>query len=141
MGKFNRSGNGNGGKREYTSVRLTGLFGTKKPGLYVGNARAEEIEQLVEKCNAALDADKGLTFFLFKNKDRDSEMAFSLSADVQTDFKGRKNKRSERIDEDDEEQEERPRKSRRDRDEEDEEEDRPKSRKKSRRDEDEDEEL
>lgn len=138
MARFNNDR----GKKKYTSVRLTGLFSTKKPGLYVGNARPEEIEQLIKKCEAALDADKGLTFFLFKNQDRDNDMAFSLSADVQSDIKSRKNKRSERIDEDDEEQDERPRKSGRrvDEDDEQDDEEEEKPRRKSRRDED-DEEL
>lgn len=100
-----RYASGGKGKKKYTSIRLTGLFGTKKPGMYVGTARPEEVEQLIEKCNEALEADKGVTFFLFKNKDRESDIAYSLAADVQQDLRASKNRRSERIEEDDEEQE------------------------------------
>src|SRR5688572_14487388 len=93
------------GNSKNKSARITGLFRSKRKGLYVGTARPEDIEKLVEKIKAAMRAKKGLTLFLWKNDDADGP-AFSLSADVAQDFPGGKKRRP--IDEDDEDDEREP---------------------------------
>ena len=73
------------GKRkntDRTSIRVTGLFKTKKPGMMIGTARPEDVEQLIEKIKEARKAEKGLTFFLFRN-DRGDGPAASLLVDVE----------------------------------------------------------
>ncbi len=95
-----------GGNSKNKSARITGLFRSKRKGLYVGTARPEDIEKLVEKIKAAMKAKKGLTLFLWKNDDADGP-AFSLSADVAQDFPGKGGKRRP-IDEDDEDDDREP---------------------------------
>lgn len=69
-------------KRSNTkSVRLTGLFKTKRPGLFVGTCRAEDLKQLIAKIKAAKEEDKGLTFFVWKNQGEGPTL--SLSVDVE----------------------------------------------------------
>ena len=58
------------------------MFKTKKPGMMIGTARPEDIENLIEKIKEARAAKKGLTFMLFKN-DRGDGPAASLLADVE----------------------------------------------------------
>ena len=70
-----------------TSVRVTGLFKTKRPGMMIGTARAEDIDKLIEKIKEARGAKKGLTFMLFKN-DRGDGPAASLLVDVEQERQG-----------------------------------------------------
>ena len=72
------------GKSKGSSTRLTGLFATKRKGLFVGTARPEDIANLIEKIKEAKAAGKGLTFFVWKN-DPGRGPALSLSADVARD--------------------------------------------------------
>ena len=66
------------------SVRLTGLFPARKPGLYVGTARPEDLRSLGPRIRQALDTGRGLTFFLWDNEGRGDEgdPRFNLTADV-----------------------------------------------------------
>lgn len=87
---YNRGGNarGRGGARKPNaggkSVRLTGLFAARKPGLYVGTARPEDLRSLGPRIRQALDSGLGLTFFLWDNEGRGEEgdPRFNLTADV-----------------------------------------------------------
>ncbi len=95
-------GKKNGNKSNYTSVRLTGMFKTKKPGMYVGNLRKEDLEALIGKIKEAKADGKSLVFFLFRNQDKEADIAFSLLADSKDeDRNARKSKKSNRIEEDD----------------------------------------
>lgn len=69
------------------SVRLTGLFASRKPGLFVGTARPEDLRSLGPRIREALDSGKGLTFFLWDNDGRGDEgdPRFNLTADVAND--------------------------------------------------------
>ena len=95
-----------GAKREFTSVRITGLFQSKKRGLYVGTARPEEVASLRKKLKEAVDQEKGVVFFLFKNtSDEENQPKFNLSADVAQDKPKGKAKSKPIQDDDDEETE------------------------------------
>src|SRR5574341_691714 len=78
------SGPRRGGKSKYTSVRLTGLFKTKKRGLCVGTMQTETIGKLIEKIKEAKKLDRELTVFLWVNnkKDDDNQPYFIVSIDV-----------------------------------------------------------
>ena len=54
-----------GSGKKYTSVRLTGLFKTKKRGLCVGTINDEAIDKLIEKIKEAKKQKKELTVFLW----------------------------------------------------------------------------
>jgi len=69
-------------KKKGTSLRLTGLFKTKRRGLWVGSVT--ELDEMKAKFKAALAEDKGLVFFLWKNEDEDGP-AYTISMDVQQD--------------------------------------------------------
>lgn len=68
--------------KKQTSVRLTGLFKTKKPGLYVGSTRAEDLSALIEKIKEAKSKGVGLTFFLWKNEPGKGPL-YSLNTDLE----------------------------------------------------------
>jgi len=70
------------GKKEYTSVQLTGLFKTQKKGLYVGSSTGEYFDKAVAKIKEAIKAKKGVTFFLWRNDPDKSEAAFTLYMDL-----------------------------------------------------------
>lgn len=55
------------------SVRLTGLFPTRKGGMWTGTLRREEMEVLADMLGKALDADKQVTAILFSNSDGKAE--------------------------------------------------------------------
>lgn len=80
---------GKGGKKKGTSVRLTGMFKTKRRGLYVGSVT--EIDEMKSRIKTAIAEDKGLVFFLWKNDDEDGP-AYTLSMDVSQDEDGYKKK-------------------------------------------------
>ncbi len=80
---YGNQGSGSG-NREGKSVRLTGLFRAKRPGLLVGSLKPEDMNKLIDKIKAAMAEKKGLTFFLWSNNDRNGPPA-SLSVDVAQD--------------------------------------------------------
>lgn len=55
------------GKKKFTSIRLTGLFKTKKPGLFVGSVALKDLDGLIGKIKEAREKKLGLTFFAWKN--------------------------------------------------------------------------
>ena len=72
----------NKAKKKGTSVRLTGLFKTKRRGLWVGSVT--ELDPMKDKIRKAIADEKGLVFFLWKNEDEDGP-AYTLSMDVSSD--------------------------------------------------------
>lgn len=74
-------------KSRNTSVRLTGLFRSKRPGLFVGGARDQAFADLIAKVKEAKAAGRGITFFLWRNDPTKSKNPngppFSLSVDVE----------------------------------------------------------
>lgn len=81
-----RSGQQRGGKAKNSGVRLTGLFATKRRGLYTGSiaAKSEQLDGLIAKIKEAKAAGKGLSFFLWKSKFEDGP-PFSVNVDIQQD--------------------------------------------------------
>lgn len=77
-------GNRRGGKPQGSSVRLTGLFKTKRNGLYVGSINGEKIEELVALIKKALKQEKDITLFLWKSK-YDDGPRFSVNMDLAQD--------------------------------------------------------
>ena len=73
-----------GGKPKFTSVRLTGLFKTKKRGLCVGTIQADTIDRMIEKIKEAKKGNKEMTVFLWVNdkKDEENQPYFTVSLDV-----------------------------------------------------------
>ncbi len=57
-------------ERDSKYVRLTGLWESKKRGLFSGKLREQDIEKLVEKIDEAKDAGSDLIFFLWENNDK-----------------------------------------------------------------------
>jgi len=136
---------------DYSSVRLSGLFRTKRKGMYVGNVKPDQMEELQAIMNGKKAQKNGLVLFLFK-ADGDNRIAFTIFADAAKPYEGAKKRRPieddnedsdnedsrEEESEEEEEEEERPRKkSKRDEDEDEDEAPRKKS-KKSRGDDDDD---
>lgn len=54
-------------ERDSKYVRLTGMWPTKKDGLFTGKMRTEDIDKLIEKAEEAEKNDKQLVFFLWEN--------------------------------------------------------------------------
>ena len=69
-------------KKKGTSVRLTGLFKTKRRGLFVGSVT--ELDPMKDKIRKAIAEDKGLVFFLWRNEDEEGP-AYTISMDVSSD--------------------------------------------------------
>lgn len=77
------------GRREQQNspyLRVTGLWPSKKKeNLWTGKLRAHDIEQLIDKCQEALDAGNDMVFFLWENaeqtgpKDPDFTIQVSIS--------------------------------------------------------------
>jgi hypothetical protein len=68
-------------KKKGTSLRLTGMFKTKRRGLFVGSV--SELGEMKDKLKAALAEEKGLVFFLWRNEDtEEGGPAYTLSMDV-----------------------------------------------------------
>lgn len=76
-------GNYNKGKSKATSLRLTGLFKTKRQGLLVGSVRDDVFDALIEKVREAKKAGRGLSFFVWKNDPNREGPSFSLTCDVE----------------------------------------------------------
>lgn len=76
-----------GSKSKFTSVRLTGLFKTKKRGLCVGTINEEAIDKLIVKIKEAKQQHKDMTLFLWVNdkKDEENQPYFTASVDVTQD--------------------------------------------------------
>lgn len=88
------------GKSKRTSVRLTGLFKTKRKGMYVGSI--DNMDDLIGKIKEAKKADKGLVIFSFRNEDaEEGQPLFTMYADVQNE-QGSGPKKRKPIEDDDE---------------------------------------
>jgi hypothetical protein len=92
------------GKKKGTSLRLTGMFKSKRRGLAVGSvdAGSDQMAGLIDKIKAAKADDKGLVWFLWRNEEEEGP-AFTLSVDVSQDEDRPKKKRRPEPDEDDDE--------------------------------------
>lgn len=103
-----RGGRAGKGKSNVTSTRITGLFKSAKPGLYIGGAEGEHLDALIAKIKEAKSAGKGITFFLWKTT-FDEGPPFSLNVDVAMEKSGGNRsgasgrRRSRIVDEDEEE--------------------------------------
>jgi len=93
------------GKRDRSDSRITGLFKTKRRGLYVGGTNAETFQSLVDKIKAAKSEGKQLTFFLWKSKFEDGPV-FSLNVDLEQDRNERPKRKPIEDDDDDDFEEE-----------------------------------
>jgi hypothetical protein len=83
-GSYNRGGGG----RSKSGVRLTGLFETKRKGLFIGSAGPEQLDALIALIKTVkADPDAVLTFFLWENDE--GKAVFSLNADKGEAMKGR----------------------------------------------------
>ena len=60
------------------SLRLTGLFATRRKGMWTGTLRTEEIEKLADLSNQAATDGKTLTLILFENDRPESKNEFSV---------------------------------------------------------------
>lgn len=101
-GGYSRGGGNRGGKKQNSGVRLTGLFATKRRGLYTGSvaAKSEQLDDLIAKIKEAKAAGKGLSFFLWKSKFEDGP-PYSINVDIQQDApQGKPKRRYEPIEED-----------------------------------------
>ena len=74
-----------GKKNSDNGVRMTGLFKTKKRGCYVGKMRAEEIKPLRLLLKKAIETEKDVAVFLYKNEEGDGPL-FSLKAALNEDM-------------------------------------------------------
>ena len=89
---YGRGGYGNkGGNKKGKGVRVTGLFKTKRQGLYVGGINDEKLAELIALIKQAKAADKEITVFMWKSKFSDGPL-FSLTMDLAQD----KNERGSR---------------------------------------------
>lgn len=88
-------------------LRLTGLWASKSnSALFTGRAAAEQIEELLKRCEEALDADAPLVFSLWENDKKKSKRdpEFSLQAFVGDSEEKPKSSRSSRSSRDDKEE-------------------------------------
>lgn len=81
-GRSYGGGQRSGGKGDYTSVRLTGLFETSKPGLLVGTIEGEALEGLIAKIKEASAAGKGLSVFFKEVTPPKGKYVAQIFADV-----------------------------------------------------------
>jgi hypothetical protein len=75
-------GGGGGQRKDFTSVRLTGLFATKKPGLLVGTVEGESLDQLIEKIKECVAKKAGLTLFIREVDQPKGNYVAQIFADV-----------------------------------------------------------
>lgn len=91
-------------KKQGTSVRLTGLFKTKKRGLFVGSV--DEKEAMTDVVKQAIQQNKGIVFFLWRNNEaEEGAPLYTLYMDVSQD-EGSRPKRREIVEPDDEPEDE-----------------------------------
>ncbi len=106
-------------------VRLTGMWESKKEGLFTGRLRAEDIDKLSEKVEEAKEAGVPLVFFLWQNeKDSRKDPDFTLQVALGEEEEGGRKpfkKSFKKRDEEEEEDEAPKKKSKRDEEEEEEE--------------------
>lgn len=108
-----------GSKKKGTSVRLTGLFKTKRRGLWVGSVT--DLDEMKGKIKQAIAEEKGLVFFLWRNEDaEDGTPAYTISMDVSSDEDGSKKKSKPKrkpVEDDEDEDEDEPEEEEKDDDE------------------------
>lgn len=80
----NYGGTAGPGAQNYTSVRLTGLFATKKPGLLVGTIEGEALDGLIEKIKDAVAKGKGIALFVREVEQPKGNYVAQIFADVDT---------------------------------------------------------
>ncbi len=114
-------------ERDSKYLRLTGLWESKKGGLFTGKLRAEDVEKLIEKCEEADKANSQIVFFLWENdqKRNRKDPDFTLQAAV-ADEEQSSRRRSSRDDDDEEEDKPKRRGKRDEPDDDEEEEEKPK---------------
>ena len=101
---FQRSGKSKGSGPNGTSVRVTGLFGTKRKGLFVGSLNDEKIQELVKLIKKAISSEKEITVFLWKSKFEEGPR-YSLNMDLAQDRAERDSRKPKRrIEEDDDDE-------------------------------------
>ena len=66
---------------DYNSIKLGGLFRTKRAGMYVGNIKPDELEELQALLNSKKVQRHGMVIFMFKNTRPDGPV-FNLLADA-----------------------------------------------------------
>lgn len=87
FGQRGRSTFGGGQQQQrgnYTSVRLTGLFSTKKDGLLVGTIEGEALEGLISKIKEAVAQNKGITLFVKEVDQPKGNYVAQIFADIDT---------------------------------------------------------
>lgn len=101
------SGGKRGSKKPNSGVRLTGLFATKRRGLYTGSVAAgsEQLDGLIAKIKEAKASNKGLSFFLWKSTFEEGP-PFSINVDIQQDKPQGNKKFNRKPIEDDDDQDE-----------------------------------
>lgn len=82
----NKGKSSGGTKKSTTSVRLTGLFKTKKKGLLVGKLREEDVKGLAKLVKKALTDEKEIVIFAYREED--DKRLYSLSADIAQEQQG-----------------------------------------------------
>jgi hypothetical protein len=75
------------------------MFRSKRKGLYIGGAKEEQLQLLIDKIKAAKADGRGLTFFLWKNEDEQGP-PFSLNVDVDNSDERNARKKVENDDDD-----------------------------------------
>ena len=77
---------------DYNSIKLGGLFKTKRQGMWVGNIKPDELEELQALLNSKKVQRHGMVIFMFKNTRPDGPI-FNLLADAakpREEFTGKK---------------------------------------------------
>lgn len=85
---------------EYNSIKVSGLFRTKRQGMYVGNISPDVMEELQALMNTGKAQKNGVVLFMFKNQ-REGGPLFNLLADAAKPRNDGKKKYRKPIDEDD----------------------------------------
>lgn len=97
------------GKSKGTSTGLTGLFKTKRRGLYVGSV--QDFGELITKIKKARADSKELVFFLWKQDEpEEGQPVFRLSVDVSRDEEERPRSKNKPIDPDPDDDDPEPKK-------------------------------
>jgi|SRR5437660_9596982 len=86
---------------KYTSIRVAGLFRTKRQGMYIGVIKPEQMEEMQAVMNKKLTQQNGLLLLLFKAESDNPKLRFNLLVDSAKPFE-KKTRRP--IEEDDEDQ-------------------------------------
>ena len=98
-----RGKKGNGKKSNFETTQVTAFWGTKRDGLWVGTAK--DLNDLIALIKKARAAGKGITFFLWENKNDKYPGEFNLTANVERDNpNGIRDNKTDEIDEEGEEE-------------------------------------